>query len=73
MAGRANMPLHSAYTDNELRDWLVWSSSANVSSFLRAISEAAMVADLKSYNLLRPALLRLKEDESRSSTSSALP
>ncbi len=56
------MATESAYTDNELRDWLVWSSSANVSSFLRAISEAAMVADLKHYNLLRPTLLELKKE-----------
>ena len=30
-------------------------------SFLRTIAEAAFTADLKNYNFLRPALLKLKE------------
>ena len=55
------MATESAYTDNELREWLVWLSSANVSSFLRAISEAASLADLKDYALLRPTLVELKQ------------
>jgi len=57
----------SAYTDNELRDWLVWLSSANVSSFLRVISEAASLADLKDYALLRPTLVELKQNYPKTS------
>lgn len=54
------MAIESAYTDPELRDWLVWADEDG-SGFLRAIAEAALVADLKHYNLLRPVLLQLKE------------
>jgi hypothetical protein len=56
--------MYSAATDDELRDWLVWAASDNASSFLRAIAEAALVADLKHYILLRPVLLKLKENGS---------
>lgn len=57
------MTTESAFTDPELHDWLIWTEE-NGSGFLRAIAEAALVADLKSYNLLRPVLLKLKEEES---------
>jgi hypothetical protein len=50
----------SAYTDEELHDWLRWASEHG-SSFLRATAEAALLADLKNYNLLRPVLLELKK------------
>lgn len=49
----------SVYEDAELYDWLHWASEHG-SSFLRRIAEAALVADLKHYNLLRPVLLELK-------------
>jgi hypothetical protein len=58
-------------TDYELQNWLRWELD-NGSSFLRAIAEAALVADLKHYNLLRPVLVRLKEGEPRSGKSSAV-
>jgi len=59
------MPPCSAYTDFELHDWLVW-VSGNGSSFLLAIAEAALVADLKFYYLLQPVLLELKKESPRS-------
>jgi hypothetical protein len=52
---------YTAATDPELRDWLRWASeSGESSSFIRAIAEAASIADLADYALLRPALLNLK-------------
>jgi len=50
----------SVYEDAELHDWLRWAAQHG-SNFLRTIAEAALVADLKSYNLLRPVLLELKK------------
>jgi|ERR1035437_3530881 hypothetical protein len=38
---------------------------ANGPNFLRTMAEAAFAADLKNYNLLRPALLKLKEANPR--------
>jgi hypothetical protein len=58
-------------TDDELQKWLRWELEEG-SSFMRAIAEAALVADLKHYNLLRPFLMRLKEVESRSGKSSTV-
>jgi len=51
--------IHSAFTDEELHEWLIWADEKG-SSFLRVISEAAFVADSRNYNLLRPVLLKLK-------------
>ena len=45
----------------ELHDWLRWAEE-NGSSFLRTTAEAALLADLKHYNLLRPVLLELKKE-----------
>lgn len=56
--GAANM--YSAATDDELHGWLV-RSFENGSGFLQAVAEAALVADLKNYNLLRPLLVELKK------------
>ena len=55
----------SAYTDSELHDWLRWAGKHG-SGFLRAVAEAAFLADTQAYRTLRPALMKLKEDESRS-------
>ena len=41
----------------------------NGTSFLRRIAEAAFTADLKNHNLLRPALLKLKEANPRTGWS----
>lgn len=46
--------------DDELRGWLRW-AERNGSGFLRAIAEAALVSDLRHYNLIRPVLLKLRE------------
>lgn len=56
-------PTCSAYTDTELRDWLR-STDQQGSGFLQVIAEAALVADLRSYKLLRPVLLELKKEGS---------
>jgi hypothetical protein len=42
----------------ELHDWLRWAEE-NGSSFLEATAEAALIADLPHYNLLRPLLLKI--------------
>lgn len=49
----------SVYEDAELYDWLRWADQHG-GSFLRAIAEAAFLADLKHYNMLRPVLLELR-------------
>jgi hypothetical protein len=64
----ANAAMCSVYDDVELLDWLRWSQE-NGPSFLRTIVEAAFTADLKNYNLLRPALLTLKEANPRAGWS----
>lgn len=50
----------SVYEDTELYDWLRWVEQ-NGPSFLQAVAEAAFMADLKHYCLLRPLLLKLKD------------
>jgi hypothetical protein len=47
--------------DDELHNWLPWAFESG-SSFLKATAEAALIADLKHYNLLRPVLLGLKRE-----------
>ncbi|MGC1644510.1 MAG: hypothetical protein WA741_01670 [Candidatus Sulfotelmatobacter sp.] len=64
----ANAAMCSVYDDVELLDWLRWSHE-NGPSFLRTIAEAVFTADLKNYNLLRPALLKLKETNPRTGWS----
>jgi hypothetical protein len=59
IAQGANVEPHSATTDNELHDWLIWASEHST-CFLHAIAEAAFLSDLKHYRLLRPVLLNLK-------------
>jgi hypothetical protein len=56
----ANVEPHSATTDNELHDWLIWAREHGT-SFLHAVAEAAFLSDLKHYRLLRPVLLNLKK------------
>jgi hypothetical protein len=52
---------YSASTDPDLRDWLRWAfQSGEAPSFVRAIAEAAFLADLPNYSLLRPVLLELR-------------
>jgi len=60
IAQGANVEPHSASTDNELHDWLIWAREHST-SFLSAIAEAAFVSDFKHYRLLRPVLLNLKK------------
>ena len=60
IAQGANVEPHSATTDNELHDWLIWAREHST-SFLHAIAEAAFLSDLKHYRLLRPVLLNLKK------------
>jgi hypothetical protein len=56
---KANVELYSAFTDEELHDWLVWADEHGT-SFLHAIAEAAFVSDLRDYYSLRPTLVKLK-------------
>ncbi len=49
----------SVREDVELLPWLRWAEQ-NGTSFLRTIAEAAFLADLKHYHLLRPVLITLK-------------
>jgi len=52
---------YSANTDPDLHDWLRWAfESGEAPSFVKAIAEAAFLADSPSYSLLRPVLLELK-------------
>lgn len=55
------MSAHSANTYDELHDW----AEENGSGFLQAIAEAAFAANVRDYNLLRPMLLKLKENGHR--------
>ena len=51
----------SANTDPELRQWLRRASeSGNTPSFVRRVAEAALVASMPDYVLLRPVLVELK-------------
>ena len=60
IAQGANVEPHSATTDNELHNWLIWAREHST-SFLSAIAEAAFVSDFKHYRLLRPILLSLRK------------
>ena len=51
----------SPYMDTELHDWLCWAFDYG-GGFLKTTAEAALIADLKHYNLLRPVLLELKKE-----------
>ena len=54
-------PMDSANTDLELREWLRWASeSARTPSFVRTVAQAALIACIPDYLLLRPVLLELK-------------
>jgi hypothetical protein len=51
----------SANTDPELREWLRRAAEGgNAPAFVRTVAEAALVACLPDYELLRPVLLQLK-------------
>jgi hypothetical protein len=60
IAQGASVEPHSASTDEELHDWLVWADEHGT-SFLHAMAEAAFASDLKHYRLLRPVLLSLRK------------
>ncbi len=52
---------NSAHTDPELSKWLCWASeSVKVPMFVRTGAEAALLACIPDYVLLRPVLLKLK-------------
>lgn len=52
---------YSAATDPDLHKWLVWATdSGEASNFIRTVAEAASIADLADYALMRPVLLELK-------------
>jgi hypothetical protein len=62
---KPSMP-YFANTDPELTDWLRWASECGeLPFFIRTIAQAAFLADLPHYALLRPVLLELKRESSR--------
>ena len=59
-------PQFSATNDPELRDWLHWATeSCEASNFIRAIAEAALIADSNDYAMMRPMLQKLKRQHTR--------
>jgi hypothetical protein len=53
--------MDSAKTDPELRDWLrLASEGSNTPMLVRRVAEAALIACISDYLLLRPVLLELK-------------
>jgi hypothetical protein len=53
--------MDSAHTDPELSQWLRWASEGgNTPMFVRMVAEAARMACMPDYVLLRPVLLELK-------------
>jgi hypothetical protein len=60
MEPRANLIIPPA-DDEELHDWLRGADEFG-SGFLKAVAEAAMLADFRDYNRLRPVLLELKKE-----------
>jgi hypothetical protein len=61
MMGQRENAMISPADDEELHDWLRWAEEIG-SGFLKTTAEAALIADLKHYNLLRPVLLELKKE-----------
>ena len=50
-----------AHTDPELSQWLRWASEpGNTPMFVRTVAEAALMACMPDYVLLRPELVELK-------------
>ena len=53
--------MHSPHTGPELSQWLRWASEqGNTPVFVRTVAEAALMACMPDYVLLRPVLLELK-------------
>jgi hypothetical protein len=53
--------MDSACTDPELRDWLRWATEGgNTPTFVHTVAEAALLACIPDYELLRPVPLELK-------------
>jgi len=53
--------MDSAHTDPELNHWLLWAAEqGHTPSFVRTVAEAARMACIPDFVLLRPVLLELK-------------
>ncbi len=53
--------MDSANTDPELSQWLQWASErGSTPMFVRTVAEAALIACIPDYPLLRPVLVELK-------------
>jgi hypothetical protein len=53
--------MDSAHADPELSQWLVWASErGSTPMFVRTVAEAARMACVPDYVLLRPVLVELK-------------
>jgi hypothetical protein len=54
--------MHSSHTDPELSQWLRWASEGgNTPMFVRMVTQAALIACLPDYALLRSVLVELKQ------------
>jgi len=52
--------MDSPHTDPELHDWLRWAAEdGNTPAYVRPVAEAALIACLPDYELLRPVLVEL--------------
>ncbi len=59
--------MDSAFTDLELHDWLRWASEGGkVPTFVRTVADAARMACIPDYILLRPVLVELRRRHSDS-------
>jgi hypothetical protein len=53
--------MDSANTDPKLRSWLGWAAEGgNTPMFVRTVADAALIACIQEYELLRPVLIELK-------------
>jgi hypothetical protein len=55
------VPMDSAFTDPELRDWLRWAAECgNTPAFVRTVAKTALIACSPDYELLRSMLVELR-------------
>jgi hypothetical protein len=62
--------LYTANDDSDLRDWLWWAEDGGEAPlFVKTVAEAASIADLSNYALLRPVLLELMRQHPQPASS----
>jgi hypothetical protein len=57
--------------DADLIHWIRWGESGNAGAFIQTVCEAALVADIPHYLVLRPALLEFMRQHPIESRRSA--